>query len=410
LTLEVVFVRLNTHSDVRSERRVFSDNQEMPPFSILFSLLESHQMSLHKIKQRRGFTLVELLVVIAIIGVLVGLLLPAVQAAREAARRMSCGNNIRQIAMGCINHESARKQFPTNVGGYNQQASRDIRLETQPATPWVAASGQPAVAQASWMSNLLPYIEQDSLFQNINPLYDVVNDPENTAGPITPTVNSNPWIAQQRISLYRCPSDTTPNLLAFRTNRTTSQQYAVTSYKGVSGSNWAWGNFRTTGDTYFGSDPYFKKNANGIGNGNGVFFAGYLGSAPGLTNAFGVPCNTLVAQIKDGLSNTVMIGESVGAYTDHNWWFWFNGSVATVAIPLNAPPSCANAAGVPLRKGLENCFQDWQNNYGFTSDHAVGANFAAADGSVRFISNTVDLAIYRAIGGISEGYTAAMPE
>ncbi|MFN6399111.1 MAG: DUF1559 domain-containing protein [Planctomycetota bacterium] len=359
-------------------------------------------------KHRRGFTLVELLVVIAIIGVLVGLLLPAVQAAREAARRMSCGNNIRQIAMGCINHESARKQFPTNVGGFT--GARDIAPESQPSTPWVAQPGQPAVAQSSWMSNLLPYIEQDTLFRNINPLFDVVNDPENIGGPTVPTVNSNPWIAQQRITLYRCPSDTTPNMMPLRSQRPTNQQYAPTSYKGVAGSNWAWGNFNTTGDSFFGSDPYFKNNANGIGNGNGVFFAGYLGNAPGLTNAFGVPCNTLVAQIKDGLSNTVMIGESVGAYTDHNWWFWFNGSVATVAIPLNASPSCAQAAGVPLRKGLENCFQDWANNYGFTSDHSVGANFAAADGSVRFISNTVDLTVYRAIGGISEGYVASMPE
>jgi hypothetical protein len=130
------------------------------------------------------------------------------------------------------------------------------------------------------------------------------------------------------------------------------QQYAVTSYKGVAGSNWAWGNFQTVGDTYFGSDPYFKNNGNGIGNGNGILFAGYLGRAPApLTNQIGVACNTQVAAIKDGLSNTFMIGESVGSFTDHNWWFWFNGSVATVAIPLNNPPVCSAAAGVTLRKG-----------------------------------------------------------
>ncbi|MFM8572634.1 MAG: DUF1559 domain-containing protein [Pirellula sp.] len=359
-------------------------------------------------KRRRGFTLVELLVVIAIIGVLVGLLLPAVQAAREAARRMSCGNNIRQLAMGCINHESARKQFPTNVGGFT--GSRDIVPENQPPVQWIALAGQPSVAQASWMSNVLPYIEQDQLFRNINPLFDVVNDGRNSSGPTLPTANSNPWIAQQRISLFRCPSDTTPTLMPNRAQRPTNQQYAVTSYKGVAGSNWAWGNFNTLNHTVYRTDPYFKNNGNGIGNGNGIFFAGYLGNGPGMTNQLGVPCNTLVASIKDGLSNTVMIGESVGAWTDHNWWYWFNGSVGTVAIPLNVGPQCTLANGVPLRKGLENCFQDWQNNYGFTSDHSVGANFAAADGSVRFISNTVDLDIYRAIGGISDGVTAAVPE
>ncbi len=355
-------------------------------------------------KQHGGFTLVELLVVIAIIGVLVGLLLPAVQAAREAARRMSCGNNIRQIAMGCINHESARKQFPGSVGQASN--SRDIVTDPQPAL----AANSPI--QVSWMSNLLPYIEQETLFRAINPLADVTNDPENAGGATSPTQGSNTWVAQQRINLYRCPSDTTPTVLPMRGQRTSSgQQYAVTSYKGVAGSNWAWGNFRTVGDTYFGSDPYFKNNGNGIGNGNGILFAGYLGQAPTpLTNQFGVACNTQVAAIKDGLSNTFMIGESVGSFTDHNWWFWFNGSVATVAIPLNNPPVCSAAAGVTLRKGLENCYQDWSNNYGFMSDHAVGANFAAADGSVRFISNTIDLAVYRALGGMAEGYVAGMPE
>jgi len=359
-------------------------------------------------KHRRGFTLVELLVVIAIIGVLVGLLLPAVQAAREAARRMSCGNNIRQIAMGCINHESARKQFPGSVGNFTM--SRDIITDPQPNAPW-------SPGQVSWMTNVLPYIEQDTLFRNIDLTRDVTNDPRNLSGPTLPTVNSNPWVAQQRVALYRCPSDTTPNVLPARAQRSSnSQQYAVTSYKGVSGSNWAWGAYSTAGHPSYGSDPYFKNNGNGISNGNGVFFAGYVGRAPApLNNQTGLPCNTLVAAIKDGLSNTVMIGESVGAYTDHNWWFWFNGSVATVAIPLNASPVCdlvsgQAPAGIPLRKRLENCFQDWSNNYGFTSDHGVGANFAAADGSVRFISNTVDLDVYRAIGGISEGLTASVPE
>ncbi|MCE2799091.1 MAG: DUF1559 domain-containing protein [Planctomycetaceae bacterium] len=364
-------------------------------------------MSKAFIRHPRGFTLVELLVVIAIIGVLVGLLLPAVQAAREAARRMSCGNNIRQIAMGCINHESARKQFPSNLG--NWQRSRDIFSESQPNTAWTPT------AQVSWMTNILPYVEQESLFRNVDMTRDVVNDPRNISGPTAPTTNSNPWIAQQRIALYRCPSDTTPTLLANRAQRVLGGQasFAVTSYKGVAGSNWAWGAtaYRTVGDPNFGSDPYFKNNGNGIGNGNGILFAGYLGPAPGTTDQFGVACNTQVAQIKDGLSNTVMIGESVGAWTDHNWWFWFNGSVATVAIPLNAPAVCSGApAGTPIRKGLENCYQDWQNNYGFTSDHAVGANFAAADGSVRFISNTVDLMIYRAIGGMSDSYVASLPD
>jgi prepilin-type processing-associated H-X9-DG protein len=65
---------------------------------------------------------------------------------------------------------------------------------------------------------------------------------------------------------------------------------------------------------------------------------------------------------------------------------------------------------VPLRKGLENCAADWENNYGFASDHAVGANFAFADGSVRFISNAIEIDTYRALGGISEGVVASVPD
>jgi prepilin-type N-terminal cleavage/methylation domain-containing protein len=359
---------------------------------------------------RRGFTLVELLVVIAIIGVLVGLLLPAVQAAREAARRMSCSSNVRQLALACTSFEGARKQLPGSFGSVS--ATADIMTDPLPA--------QSGVAQMSWMTNILPYIEQGTLHQNLMQGFDVSNDTRNVGGPVAPTVNTTPWIAQQKISLFRCPSDTTPNVLPNRAQRSSSgQQYAVTSYKGVAGSNWAWGAHCTSGIENYASDPFFKNNGNGLGNGNGIFFAGYQGVAPNPTgtllpnavaNYSGTPCNTLIASIKDGLSNTLMVGESVGAYTQHNWWFWFNGSVATVAIPLNAPPMCDIDASKSVRKRLENCSADWQNNYGFTSDHGVGANFASADGSVRFISNDIDRAVYMALGGISDGLIANVPE
>jgi hypothetical protein len=322
---------------------------------------------------------------------------------------MSCGNNIRQIALGCINHESARKQYPGSVGQANNV--RDIMVDPQPA--FSATS----VSQVSWMTNLLPYIEGDMLFKSFDPRFDVTNDTRNTGGFISPTQGSNTWLAKQSVSLYRCPSDTSPAIMDGRAQRSgNGQSYAVTSYKGVAGSNWAWGApaYRTVGDSFFGSDPYFKNNGNGLGNGNGILFAGYLGRGPSpLVNQLGVPCNTQVAAIKDGLSNTFMVGESVGAWTMHNWWFWFNGSVATVAIPLNASSVCSAGQGLPFRKGLEVCAMDpqqWENNYGFASDHAVGGNFAAADGSVRFVSNTIDLAVYRALGGMAEGYVAGMPD
>lgn len=358
----------------------------------------------------RGFTLVELLVVIAIIGVLVGLLLPAVQAAREAARRMSCQNNIRQLALAATNFESARKQLPGSNGTFIQSVA-DIMVDPQP-TP-------SPVTQISWMTNLLPYIEQDSLYRAIIPSFDVTNDTRNLNGLVTPTINTNPWVAQQRISLFRCPSDTTPTLLSNRAQRlSNSQQYATTSYKGVSGANWAWGSFPTVPnavpssmDSLLGSDPFLANNGNGFGNGNGIFFAGYTGFAPAPANTRqGQACSTLIAAVKDGLSNTFMVGESVGSYSNHNWWFWFNGSVATVSIPLNQPAVCAAATGLPIRKGWEVCADDWMNNYSFMSEHSSGGNFAAADGSVRFVANDIDRNVYRGLGAISDGTNAGMPE
>ncbi|MFN7733057.1 MAG: DUF1559 domain-containing protein [Pirellula sp.] len=371
-------------------------------------------MALRTRLQRRGFTLVELLVVIAIIGVLVGLLLPAVQAAREAARRMSCQNNIRQLALAATNHEAARKQLPGSYGQFIQSAG-DIMVDPQP-TP-------SPVNQVSWMTNILPYIEQDSLYRSIVSTFDVTNDTRNISGLAAPTVNTNPWVAQQKISLFRCPSDTTPNLLANRAQRSSNnQQYAVTSYKGVAGANWAWGAFTTMPDAslpasatvnLLGSDPFLANNGNAFGHGNGIFYAGYTGFAPTPANSRpGQACSTLIASVKDGLSNTLMVGESVGSFTTHNWWFWFNGSVATVSIPLNQPAVCSAVTGqsLPPRKAWEACADDWANNYGFVSEHSGGGNFAAADGSVRFMSNDITRDVYRALGAISDGTNAAMPE
>jgi prepilin-type processing-associated H-X9-DG protein len=164
-------------------------------------------------------------------------------------------------------------------------------------------------------------------------------------------------------------------------------------------------------DSLLGSDPFLANNGNGFGNGNGIFFAGYTGFAPAPANARqGQACSTLIAAVKDGLSNTFMVGESVGSYSNHNWWFWFNGSVATVSIPLNQPAVCAAATGLPIRKGWEVCADDWMNNYSFMSEHSSGGNFAAADGSVRFVANDIDRNVYRGLGAISDGTNAGMPE
>lgn len=143
--------------------------------------------------KRRGFTLVELLVVIAIIGVLVGLLLPAVQAAREAARRMQCANNLKQLALAVQSYESAFKTFPPTISG----------------------SGQPGNPRGgglfSWIAMVLPQLEQGPLFQTINfsaPMSSVLS----ASSPNYLVLNiradhTNARAAAARISTLLCPSD-----------------------------------------------------------------------------------------------------------------------------------------------------------------------------------------------------------
>lgn len=152
---------------------------------------------------RPGFTLVELLVVIAIIGVLVGLLLPAVQAAREAARRMSCSNNFKQIGLGIHNYHSAFNQVPMNGTGSKQVVGMSD------------ATNQSNRLFLSWLVPLLPYVEQQALWQQIsNPTPEVtagqalpasVNGAWPAMGPCPWQTTYVPWVTQ--IAAFRCPSD-----------------------------------------------------------------------------------------------------------------------------------------------------------------------------------------------------------
>ena len=308
--------------------------------------------------RRRGFTLVELLVVIAIIGILIALLLPAVQAAREAARRAQCSNNLKQMALGMHNYHDTNLQLPfCNIGAWYGEA----RINE--------ATG------GSWMARNLPFFEQAPLYNTMQ-----VGGPLGQAGNLAATTT--------RIPLFICPSDpynsvdglmnTRVNCLPFAT-----VQRAVTNYLAVSGDNF----YNTV------SNP--KGRCAGVADnwscGNGII-------CPNETND--PKLMTKFAHIADGLSNTFAVGETVPWWNYSAWWYWWNASTGHCGQPLN------------YRKGIVDLhayWTQWRYCYSFFSTHPGGGQFALCDGSVRFISDTIDNTIYRGLATISSEESVSVP-
>ncbi len=293
------------------------------------------------IRARRGFTLVELLVVIAIIGILVGLLLPAVQAAREAARRMQCQNNLKQIGLALHNYHDTRKRFPASF------------YRAWPTT----AGGTFGTPGWGWGTMILPYIEQGNLYNSLDPTRNTLFN--NAA--IKP-------LAQTPLPSFRCPSDAGAALNANRAN------FATSNYMAVFGALYDQA-APSAGALVFGS----RENA-----GTGVF-------SPN--------SGIRIGDILDGTSSTVMIGEmnygpngvkkTDGSMHTYNGGIW----VGTPNDPLNTSnvscqlSLCGEAAGADARfRKLNTPF----SSNAFSSAHVGGGQFVYSDGSVRFLSQNAD--------------------
>jgi prepilin-type N-terminal cleavage/methylation domain-containing protein/prepilin-type processing-associated H-X9-DG protein len=299
---------------------------------------------------RRGFTLIELLVVIAIIATLIGLLLPAVQKSREAAARSQCSNNLKQLGLAVHHFHDVHARLPSSY--YNSPSN----------PPW------------GHFASLLPYIEQDNLYQQA----DVPNGP----------VSSYLTVVVKTLS---CPSDGTPRVRNDVDMEIESGTYyetgAVTNYKGVSGSGWgryAFDNSGSFGSFYNYIDP--NGNQNSFDLGQGMLYRSDWHKPRALVS------------VTDGTSNTLMIGEDLPA--KNAWSSWASGNQGiTTAIPPNAKNS----------RGQDYDRTDWANCWGAKSNHSNGVQFAYGDGHVGFLSNAVDVSTYRALGTMNGGETQTPP-
>lgn len=321
---------------------------------------------------RKGFTLVELLVVIAIIGILVGLLLPAVQQAREAARRMSCSNNIGQVGLAVLLYESTYFKFPTNAQGTGEWFS----------DPQTTNTGRLGANVA-----ILPFLEQNNLYN------EIMSENILSNGTVVPVSGPAPWNNhggrylpwRRQVKTFRCPSDGNSPISANNFART---NYAYCYGDTLEGLTWA-----------------------GQQNGTrGMFQSRY---------------NRTLADCTDGLSNTIMLGEIATAGRDRRVQGWMvsmvNGLQGDPSIclaqtdPTNKlfyanPNDCGNSRGGKYCDGVfgttvintilppnsPSCnggsnVNDWNWGIGsVTSYHPGGAHIVLCDRAVKFIFDGID--------------------
>jgi prepilin-type N-terminal cleavage/methylation domain-containing protein/prepilin-type processing-associated H-X9-DG protein len=329
---------------------------------------------------RRGFTLVELLVVIAIIGVLVGLLLPAVQSARESARRSSCSNNLKQLGLGLHNHHAARRMFPPGFARVygNPTPANDFSQND--------GVGVPAASQGNWAwaAFTLPYIEMDSVFQAIN-----------VTGTDCAAAMGNAARMQAMavpVASFRCPADYTV---------ATGQRPGITGidFRDAAGN---------TVSTRSALSNYVAANHSTdiLKVGDGIFF---------------MDSKTSASKILDGLSKTIALGERVYFLNngitgiDPMQGYPYSGFLMPQAGCIYCVRGTRQQSSFGIRDALATAFMginepsmlidsaDSRSSRVFSSYHRGGAQFTMADGSVRFLSESIGLAILRDLVSIADG-------
>src|SRR6185295_4888380 len=311
--------------------------------------------------ERCGFTLVELLVVIAIIGILVALLLPAIQAAREAARRMSCSNNMKQIGVAELNYELTRKVYPPARPGPDSTTAKEVLLVGRPDGPRASGGKGWQRMAVSGFVLILPYMEEQALYDQ----FDIekgdgvwLSTASNVPGWRTPAKEK---AIATRPSVMVCPSNLTEP-------KTTLNQ--------------TWGEIPATG-TY-------------------AFCAGHRGPHTSLNpvNACRIKHHNsglhlyytkrAMKKIIDGTTKTFSVGEIVGGDTvdsSNRWTYAYRylDCYRTTNVALNTPPG-VDAVPMPADDG-----EAADANGAFASPHPGGGLFLFADGHVDFIAEDIDL-------------------
>ncbi len=323
---------------------------------------------------RKAFTLVELLVVITIIGILVALLLPAVQAAREAARRIQCGNNLKQIGLAMLTFESGKGTLPAGSG---------YLFDSTGLLP-------------TWTVAVLPELEEKSAYDQWQNSGLPLGDPANAALESTP------------IPVFICPSDPQASAPILQNREDSTSGYGPWYNPPVSLGLWypaCMGPTHIDACTFCGNatpspDNYCCQGCN----------LGTLGGESDVSCPASIPDNTFaglvgrsltaikISSVTDGMSHTLMAGETLPADCGWNGVFMPNFPVASTEIPLNTFTSDGGQ------------HTNWWLTSGYKSTHPGVVGFVLGDGGVHFLSAEIDYQLYNNLGTRAGGETAAVPQ
>ncbi len=349
-----------------------------------------------RIRRRRGFTLIELLVVIAIIAILIGLLLPAVQKVREAAARLTCQNNLKQMGLALHNYHDANGQFPTAGCDWYLGVSYQSKTNATPHAPPFQTAG--------WMYQILPFIEQDALYKTS----DLNTSNTQTLGPPFPTGTAyarldhglQPGkVRQTPVKVYNCPTRR-PAQLYLNGDAVASRMVALNDYASA-----------TPGKAVLTAADRPDSGANAVFWGdNGRYNGIIVRTMSGRGDPDAQKNSVNLSQVPDGTSNTMVISEKFVPTNLYggSWWAddagWATGyDPDTVRSTVSSSVIPSPLQDIPLQNSGSQAAAWSEAGYAFGSAHGSGLNAVFGDGSVRHLRYGIDRNIWNSLGHRSDG-------